>query len=104
MSDDSKKMMGNLIKQAIVSEIDGHKFYDLLAEQTGNEEAKRRLLELRNDEARHKDILHEIYEKIMGEKVGELPADGVSVLTKAFDTNNLKKFNTEGAFSDKRLR
>lgn len=95
MTDSGKKEMATLLKQAIKSEIDGFTFYDLLARQIDNEDARRRLTDLRNDESRHRRILMEMYKNIIGGDIGELPKEGVSVLEKAFDTGRLIKFNTE---------
>jgi rubrerythrin len=95
MPDNGKNEMAALLKQAIKSEIDGFTFYDLLAKQTENEEARRRLTDLRNDESRHRKILMEMYKDLIGGDIGALPEEGVSVLEKAFDTGQLKKLNSE---------
>jgi len=93
--DDIFKDKALLLKSAIKSEIDGYQYYDLLAKQTTNKEAKRRLENLRNDESRHRSILLNWYKKLVGGEVGELPSHGISPLEAAFDKGNLKKLNNE---------
>lgn len=95
MSSDDFKDKALLLKSAIKSEIDGFTFYDLLAKQAENVEAKRRLENLRNDEARHRATLIDIYKKEIGGDIGALPEKGVSPLEKAFVQGKLKKFNSE---------
>ena len=94
MSDDVLKDKALLLKSAIKSEIDGFTFYDLLAKQAENEDAKRRLENLRNDEARHRAYLTEMYKKEVGGDIGALPEEGVGPLQKAFVGGKLKKFNS----------
>jgi len=95
MGEDVFKDKALLLKSAIKSEIDGFTFYDLLSKQAVNEDAKRRLENLRNDEARHRATLVEIYKKEVGGEVGALPEEGVGPLQKAFVDGKLKKFNSE---------
>jgi len=82
MSEDILKDKALLLKSAIKSEIDGFTFYDLLSRRTENADAKRRLENLRNDEARHRATLMDIYKKVVP-------------LQKAFADGKLKKFNSE---------
>nr|MBN2277878.1 ferritin family protein [candidate division Zixibacteria bacterium] len=95
MNDNVLKDKATLLKSAIKSEIDGYNFYDLLAKQITNVEARKRLENLRNDESRHRSVLTGWYKKIIGGEVGELPEKGISPLEAAFDKGNLKKFNNE---------
>ncbi|PKK83481.1 MAG: hypothetical protein CVT49_08135 [candidate division Zixibacteria bacterium HGW-Zixibacteria-1] len=95
MSNDVFKDKALLLKSAIKSEIDGFTFYDLLSKQAANTEAKRRLENLRNDEARHRATLIDIYKKEVGGEIGALPDTGISPLQKAFVGGKLKKFNSE---------
>ncbi len=95
MSSEDFKDKGTLLKKAIKSEIDGYTFYDLMSKQVQNEDAKKRLETLRNDEARHRKTLIDLYHKFVGKEIGALPKEGVSPLEEAFDADKLKKFNTE---------
>ncbi|HDL02667.1 MAG TPA: hypothetical protein ENH25_00890 [candidate division Zixibacteria bacterium] len=95
MSEDILKDKALLLKSAIKSEIDGFTFYDLLSRRTENADAKRRLENLRNDEARHRATLMDIYKKVVGGEIGALPEEGVGPLQKAFADGKLKKFNSE---------
>lgn len=74
----------DLIKKAIVAEIEGQKFYKFLADKTTNVDAKRKLTNLAKDEIRHEAILIKIYKDLFGEEVEDLPDHGVSVLSKFF--------------------
>jgi rubrerythrin len=85
----------SLLKSAIKSEIDGFTFYELLAREVDNADAKRRLENLRDDEARHRAGLMELYRKYVGGEPGTLPARGVSPLEEAFVKGGLKKFKSE---------
>lgn len=87
--------IATLLKRAIKSEIDGFTFYDLLSKETSNEEVRRRLENLRNDESRHRAILIDLYKKHVGGELGALPSKGVSPLEAAFNLDKLKKFNSE---------
>lgn len=89
-----------VLKQAIVAEIDGQRFYTKLANSTENKEAKRKLTNLAEDEMRHESILINIYEKLHGEDVGDLPTDGIGVLSKFFRENEDKKNLTEIQYID----
>ena len=73
-----------MIKKAIVAEIDGQKFYKFLADKTTNEDAKRKLTNLAKDEIRHEAALIKIYKDLFDEEVDDLPDQGVSVLSKFF--------------------
>ena len=89
------KDMQTLLKTAIKGEVDGYTFYNLLAEQSKNVEAKRRLEGLRDDEKRHKAILVDLYKKHVGEELGELPAHGLSALATVFEKGKLKDLKSE---------
>ncbi len=95
MSNDLFKNMPTLLKHAIMSEIEGYTFYDLLSKEAVNKEAQKRLEGLRDDEKRHREILKSLYEKHVGGTLGQLPLEGITPLAKAFDSGKLKKFNTE---------
>lgn len=89
-----------VIKQAIVAEIDGQRFYTQLADRTNNEEAKRKLTNLAQDEMRHESILIEVYKKLHGEEVGDLPTEGISILSKFFRDNENKENLSEIQYID----
>ena len=71
MTDKSK--LSQVLKTAIKGEEDGYKFYDLLAQKSENVEARRKLEHLRDDEIGHKKTLIEIYGRMVGGEIGELP-------------------------------
>ncbi|MCP4569788.1 MAG: ferritin family protein [FCB group bacterium] len=73
-----------LIKNAIVAEIDGQKFYKFLADKATNVDARRKLTNLAKDEIRHETILIKIYKDLFDEEVENLPNQGVSVLSRFF--------------------
>lgn len=89
-----------LLKRAIKGEKDGLRFYSLLAHKTENPEAKRKLQKLADDEKRHETTLIEIYEKLYGEEVGQLPREGINALAKFFDAGKAKEKHTEMQFID----
>ncbi len=95
MNDDLFKDMRTLLKHAIMSEIEGYTFYDLLSREAENKEAQKRLEGLRDDEKRHREILKNLFEKHVGGTLGQLPLSGITPLAKAFDAGKLKKFNSE---------
>lgn len=89
-----------VLKQAIAAEIDGQRFYTQLANRTSNKEAKRKLTNLAEDEMRHESILSDLYEKLYGEEVSDLPTEGVSVLSKFFRENADKEDLSEVQYID----
>jgi rubrerythrin len=95
MSENQFADMATLLKHAIMSEIEGYTFYDLLSQQADVKEARKRLEGLRDDEKRHREILKDLYDKHVGGKLGQLPLEGITPLVKAFDGKVLKKFNSE---------
>ncbi|MCK5127396.1 MAG: ferritin family protein [candidate division Zixibacteria bacterium] len=98
MSSDS--FSKDLIKQAIVAEIDGQKFYKMLVQKTNNPDAKRKLQSLADDEVRHEDLLIKMYKDLHGEDVNGLPAVGVGVLSKFFAENRDKEDLSENQYID----
>jgi rubrerythrin len=97
MTDDKQKT-AEVLRKAIKGEEDGFKFYDLLARKATNDEAKRKLENLRDDEARHKKILIDIFHKHIGAEVGPLPEQGLTALAEVFRKGQLEERKTEMDF------
>ncbi len=95
MDEQLLKDTGKLLKTAIKGEVDGYTFYNLLAEESKNPDAKRRLENLRDDEKRHKTILVDLYKKHVGGDIGELPEHGLGALATVFEKGKLKNIKTE---------
>jgi rubrerythrin len=93
---DTKEML----LQAIRSEIDGRKFYTYLAEQATNDEAKRKLTNLAEDEIRHEEALINIYKKVYGGEEPVIPEEGVGVLSKFFRNPDGREGLTEMQYID----
>ena len=89
MSNDLSNNIGMMLKKAIVSEIDGYSFYELLASESSNDDVRNKLMHLGNDERRHKSMLINMYKKLVGGDIGELPEDGIGPLSEIF---NIDKF------------
>ena len=89
-----------LLKEAVKSEMDGQRFYNYLANMATNNEAKRKLKNLAGDEVRHEKALRSIYLKIYGEKLTEVPAKGVGVLSAFFDKPEGRENMTEMQYID----
>ncbi|MEZ5358367.1 MAG: ferritin family protein [Candidatus Zixiibacteriota bacterium] len=98
MSSDS--LSKDLIKQAIVAEIDGQKFYKMLVDKTKNPDARRKLQGLADDEVRHEQLLIKLYKDMHGEEVDQLPKQGVGVLSKFFAENRDKENLSEVQYID----
>jgi rubrerythrin len=90
----------NLLKQAVKSEIDGRRFYLYLAGKASNDEAKRKLTNLADDEARHEKALLGIYKKVYGEVLTGLPEKGISVLSKFFENPEGREEMSEMQYID----
>ena len=90
----------DLIKQAIVAEIDGQKFYKFLVSKATNPDAKRKLQGLADDEVRHEALLIQLYKDLHGQDVDKLPAEGLGVLSKFFAEHKEKKDLTEVQYID----
>ncbi len=97
---DTKQKVAETLKRAIKGEEDGYKFYDLLSKKVANEDARRKLENLRDDEKRHKETLIEIFHKHIGGEIGELPEKGINVLAEVFRKGHLEERKTEMEFLD----
>ena len=95
---ESKTNVAEVLKTAIRAEEDGFKFYDLVSKKAQNEDAKRKLEHLRDDEVRHKKTLVEIYKKHVGGEIGELPEKGLSVLRDVFRNGRVESLDSEMQF------
>lgn len=93
-----KENVAEILKKAIKGEEDGYFFYNLLAEKSINPAAKKKLENLRDDEIRHKETLHAIYQKYIGGEVGELPPKGINALAEVFRKGHLEERKTEMEF------
>ena len=91
----NKKKLAVALKAAIKGEVDGFEFYKLLAEKATNDEAKSRLEELRDDEARHKEVLYDLYDLTIGGRPEQLPEQGINVLAKLFSRGKLDPRKSE---------
>jgi rubrerythrin len=94
----SKDKIAEVLKTAIRAEEDGFRFYDLVSKRADNEDAKRKLENLRDDEIRHKRTLLDIYDKYVGGKIGELPEEGLSVLSEVFRKGQVNSLKSEMQF------
>ena len=91
----NKKKLAEALKVAIKGEVDGFQFYQLLAERATNDEARRCLEELRDDESRHKDVLYDLYDQTVGGRPEQLPDQGISALARLFTRGRLDPKKTE---------
>jgi rubrerythrin len=57
-----------VVKQAIISEIEGHEFYKLAAKEAPTEDAKAAFLEIAEEELKHIGWLKSLYYSLMDEK------------------------------------
>ncbi|MEW6050010.1 MAG: ferritin family protein [Candidatus Zixiibacteriota bacterium] len=94
----TKQEIAAILKKAIKGEVDGYFFYDLLSQKATNEEARRKLQNLRDDENRHKETLYAIFDKHIGEPVGELPEKGINALADVFRKGHLSDLKSEMEF------
>ncbi|UCD62637.1 MAG: ferritin family protein [Candidatus Zixiibacteriota bacterium] len=95
---DHKNKIAEILKLAIKGEEDGCRYYGLLAEKATNEDARRKLLRLRDDELRHRKTLTGMYAEHVGGEIGELPAKGITPLAEVFSEGNLDRRKTEMEF------
>ncbi len=93
-----KVHLAKILKTAIRGEEDGFTFYDLLSRKATNPEAKRKLENLRNDEAAHKKVLYELYEEHVGGEVGQLPDEGLTALAEVLKKGHLDELKSEREF------
>ncbi len=54
----------DVIKQAMLNEVEGYEFYKLAASQAGTGGSKEALMELANEELKHVEFLRELFNKI----------------------------------------
>lgn len=67
---DNKEL--NVIKQAILNEVEGYEFYKMAANQAGTSESKEAFLELGNEELKHVEYLRALFNKIKDNKEDDL--------------------------------
>ena len=96
----SDALSKEILKQAIVAEIDGQKFYKFLADRAQNPDAKRKLGNLAKDEVRHEALLMQVYKDIHGEEVKNLPKKGTGVLAEFFARSREKDNLSEMQYID----
>ena len=94
----TKDHIAEVLKRAIKGEEDGYYFYNLLAKKATNEDARRKLEGLRDDESRHKKTLYELFAKHVGGEVGELPEKGLSALSDVFRKGHVNDLKSEMEF------
>jgi rubrerythrin len=94
----TKQKVADVLKKGIKGEVDGFKFYDLLSKKATNADAKRKLENLRDDEARHEKILIDIFHKHIGGEIGPLPKEGLTALAEVFRRGQLEERKTEIEF------
>jgi rubrerythrin len=78
-----KMTIEDILGVAVVTEIQGHRFYQNLAEKISNPAVKKRIEGLAKDEARHQVMMEDLYRKIVGKEPQTLPAKGVPDIIKA---------------------
>ena len=61
-----------VIKQAIMNEIEGYEFYNMAAESATSGESKLAFKELANEELKHVEYLEQLFDKIKNNKEDEL--------------------------------
>lgn len=98
MDDAVKVKVAATLKKAIKGEKDGYRFYNLLAEKATNQDAKKKLEVLRDDEIRHEETLIAIYHKYIGDNIGELPDKGINALAEVFRKGEIENRRTEMEF------
>ena len=94
----NKEHIAETLRRAIKGEEDGYYFYDLLSKKATNEEAKRKLANLRDDEIGHKKVLVDLYHQHIGPDVGELPEKGINALAEVFRRGRLEERKSEMEF------
>jgi rubrerythrin len=97
MSEQNQEV-ADILRMAIKGEEDGFFFYDLLSKKATNNDAKRKLENLRDDESRHKETLVGIFHKYVGDEIGELPPKGINALAEVFRRGHLEERKTEMEF------
>lgn len=58
----------DVIRQAILNEVEGMAFYDLAAQRTSNPEVKEALIFLKDQEADHEEWLKNLFERLLQKK------------------------------------
>ena len=57
-----------IIKQAILNEVEGYEFYKIASDQVGNQESKEAFLSLAEEELKHSEYLKSLFDKIKSEE------------------------------------
>jgi rubrerythrin len=72
-----------ILGMAVKTETLGRQFYLNLSEKIGNDDVRRKILGLADDEKRHQEIMENLYRKMLGKDPTELPAKGVPDIIRA---------------------
>lgn len=94
----TKEKVAEVLKMAIKGEKDGYYFYNQLFQKADNQDAKRKLQGLRDDEARHEATLLKMYKEHVGGEIGQLPPKGLTPLTEVFRKGQAEKRTSEMEF------
>jgi rubrerythrin len=78
-----KMTIEDILGVAVVTEIQGNRFYLNLSEKISNPVVKKRIEGLAADEARHRDMMESLYRKMLGKEPQVLPTKGVPDILKA---------------------
>lgn len=95
---DTKEQIAHALKTAIRGEEDGYHFYDLMAKKVTNDDARRKLEQLRDDEIRHEKVLRDLFDQFVGGEIGELPEKGLSALSEVFRKGQFESLKSEMEF------
>lgn len=91
----------DIIKQAILNEIEGYEFYKMAAGQSGSRESEEAFNDLANEELLHADYLRELFNKVKEGKEDDFTLSFLSdpLSPRIFDWNKIESKSSSLALS-----
>lgn len=91
----------DIIRQAILNEVEGYEFYRMAANQAGTGESKDAFLELANEELKHVEFLKALFDRIKNDKREDLESalEALPPSPNIYNWDKMGKENTSLAMS-----
>ena len=87
--DIEKLSIEEVLGMAVKTEVQGRKFYLMLAEKVTNTEVKQKVISLAKDEERHEAMIRGLYKEILGKEPENLPEKGIPDIVSAIKSMNI---------------
>ena len=87
--DIDKLSIEEVLGMAVKTEVQGRKFYLMLADKVTNPEVKQKVISLARDEERHEAMIRGLYKEILGKEPDNLPEKGIPDIVAAIKSMDI---------------